>query len=160
MSVRVARVLAGAVAVTATAVGAPAGAAPSGTPVVAPGGAGAVEGPATGAAVAGNGFSTSATCYGGAVRSYFERAGWGGDAGPYRTTSRCRDVNVRNASPFPVDACVIFVDRTSRCNYWTYLPARSGWIVVATNVKDGVNFRVRFETQRYEYEALTAHHAF
>ena len=31
---------------------------------------------------------------------------------------------------------------------------------MATNVRDGVNFRVRFENLRYEYEPLIAYHAF
>ncbi|WP_320067328.1 hypothetical protein [Micromonospora sp. RTGN7] len=101
-----------------------------------------------------------ATCYGGEVRSYFQTGGWGGEAGTYRATSRCSDVNVRNASSFGTQACVVFVDRTNSCNYWTYLPAKSGWITVATNVRDGVNFRVRFSNLRYEYEPLTAYHAF
>ncbi|MBY8875956.1 hypothetical protein K7640_29425 [Micromonospora sp. PLK6-60] len=102
----------------------------------------------------------AATCYGGAVRSYFETGGWGGDAGPYRTSSRCQDINVRNDSAFGTEACVIFVDKTDRCNRITYLPARSGWFTVATGVKDGVNFRVRFSNLRYEYEPLVAYHAF
>ncbi|GGM20247.1 hypothetical protein GCM10012279_43240 [Micromonospora yangpuensis] len=136
MSVKIARVLATTVAVSVAALGTPAEAAPQ------------------------NQFGTTASCYGGSVRSYFERAGSGGDAGPYRTSTRCRDINVRNASPFAVDACVIFIDQTGKCNYWTYLPAKSGWVVVATNVRDGVNFKVRFVTQRYEYEPLTAHHAY
>ncbi|MCG5466972.1 hypothetical protein ACFYPG_10410 [Micromonospora sp. NPDC005553] len=107
-----------------------------------------------------NVFAPLATCYGGAVRSYFETGRYGGSAGQYRTTTRCRDINVRNASVYATDACVIFVDKTSACNYWTYLPANSGWITVATNVRDGVNFRVRFENLRYEYEPLIAYHAF
>ncbi|MCO1596534.1 hypothetical protein M8C17_15350 [Micromonospora sp. RHAY321] len=105
-------------------------------------------------------FAPLATCYGGAVRSYFQTGGYGGQAGTYRTTSRCRDINVRNASAYGTEACVIFVDKTSACNYWTYLPANSGWITVATNVRDGVNFRVRFDNLRYEYEPLVAYHAF
>ncbi|MFI1196000.1 hypothetical protein ACH4T9_22500 [Micromonospora sp. NPDC020750] len=103
---------------------------------------------------------TDATCYGGAVRSYFQTGSWGGEAGTYRATSRCADVNVRNASSFGTQACVVFVDKTNSCNYWTYLPAKSGWITVATNVRDGVNFRVRFSNLRYEYEPLVAYHAF
>ncbi|MFI0791810.1 hypothetical protein ACH4OY_03780 [Micromonospora rubida] len=103
---------------------------------------------------------TYATCYGGAVRSYFQTGSWGGEAGTYRATSRCADVNVRNASNFGTQACVVFVDKTNSCNYWTYLPAKSEWITVATNVRDGVNFRVRFSNLRYEYEPLVAYHAF
>ncbi|MEU8214564.1 hypothetical protein AB0C47_02200 [Micromonospora taraxaci] len=116
--------------------------------------------PVTPAAPGTNAFAPLATCYGGAVRSYFESGRYGGSAGQYRTTTRCRDINVRNASVYATEACVIFVDKTSACNYWTYLPANSGWITVATNVRDGVNFRVRFENLRYEYEPLIAYHAF
>ncbi|MEH0820701.1 MULTISPECIES: hypothetical protein [unclassified Micromonospora] len=101
-----------------------------------------------------------ATCYGGAVRSYFQTGGWGGDAGPYRTSTRCKDINVRNASEFGVEACVIFVDKTDQCNYRTYLPSKSDFIAVATKVRDGVRFQVRFETLRYEYEPLVAYHAY
>ncbi|MFC0004361.1 hypothetical protein [Micromonospora siamensis] len=100
------------------------------------------------------------TCYGGAVRSYFETGSWGGDAGTYRTTSRCRDINVRNASAFGTYACVVFVDKTDGCNRWTWLPAKSDWKAVATDVRDGVNFRVRFSNQSYQYEPLVAYHAF
>lgn len=103
---------------------------------------------------------SAATCYGGAVRSYFETGSWGGEAGTYRTTTRCRDINVRNASDFDTEACVVFVDKTNGCNYWTYLPARSGFRTVATNVRDEVNFRVRFANLRYEHEPLVAYHAF
>ncbi|MEV1156607.1 hypothetical protein AB0J27_14560 [Micromonospora chokoriensis] len=116
--------------------------------------------PVTPAAPGTNAFAPLATCYGGAVRSYFESGRYGGSAGQYRTTTRCRDINVRNASVYATEACVIFVDKTSACNYWTYLPANSGWTTVATNVRDGVNFRVRFENLRYEYEPLIAYHAF
>ncbi|SBT50376.1 hypothetical protein [Micromonospora auratinigra] len=101
-----------------------------------------------------------ATCYGGAKRSYFDTGAWGGEAGTYRTSTRCRDINVRNASEFGTEACVVFVDRTDACNYLTYLPANSGFVTVATNVRDGVSFRIRFSNLRYEYEPLEAYHAF
>ena len=104
--------------------------------------------------------ASATTCYGGAKRSYFETGAWGGEAGTYRTTTRCRDINVRNASEFGTEACVVFVDRTDRCNYLTYLPARSGFVTVATNVRDGVDFRVRFSNLRYQYDPLIAYHAF
>ncbi|MFF0149747.1 hypothetical protein [Micromonospora sp. NPDC005203] len=107
-----------------------------------------------------NAFAPLATCYGGAVRSFFQTGRYGGQAGQFRTTTRCRDINVRNASVYATEACVIFVDKTSGCNYWTYLPANSDWTTVATNVRDGVNFQVRFENLRYEYEPLIAYHAF
>ncbi|MCI4063627.1 hypothetical protein MRQ36_13940 [Micromonospora sp. R77] len=112
------------------------------------------------AAPGANLFASATTCYGGATRSYFTTGAWGGEAGTYRTTTRCRDINVRNASAFGTQACVVFVDKTNACNYLTYLPANSGYITVATNVRDGANFRIRFENLRYEYEPLIAYHAF
>ncbi|MGW3606637.1 hypothetical protein [Micromonospora sp. NPDC005161] len=144
MSSPSARLLATATAAALFSIGAPAGAAqaaPAPAPEV-------------------NLYAPLATCYGGAVRSYFQTGGYGGQAGTYRTTSRCGDINVRNASAYGTEACVIFVDKTGACNYWTYLPANSGWTVVATNVRDGVNFRVRFDNLRYEYEPLVAYYAF
>ncbi|MEU4565920.1 hypothetical protein [Micromonospora sp. NPDC023956] len=103
---------------------------------------------------------SQSTCYGTTSRSYFQTGGWGGQAGPYRTSSRCLDINVRNASAFSTQACVIFIDQTSNCNYWTYLPANSGWTTIATNVRDGVNFKVRFSNSYYQYEPLVAYHAY
>ncbi|TDC79999.1 hypothetical protein E1193_18150 [Micromonospora sp. KC606] len=120
----------------------------------------ALGSPAQAAAPGSNLFASAATCYGGAVRSYFDQGRSGGDAGPYRTTTRCRDINVRNASQYGVNACVIFIDRTGACNYRTYLPSGSNFITVATDVRDGVRFKVRFETLRYEVEPLIAYHAF
>ncbi|WKU03046.1 hypothetical protein [Micromonospora sp. HUAS LYJ1] len=104
--------------------------------------------------------ASAATCYGGAVRSYFQVGGWGGDAGPYQASARCKDVNVKNSSEFGTEACVVFIDKTNKCNYLTYLPAKSDWITVATNVRDGANFKVRFTNLRYEYEPLVAYHAY
>lgn len=104
--------------------------------------------------------ASAATCYGGAVRSYFQAGGWGGDAGPYKASARCKDVNVKNSSAFGTEACVVFIDKTNSCNYLTYLPAKSDWITVATNVRDGANFKVRFTNLRYEYEPLVAYHAY
>lgn len=104
--------------------------------------------------------ASAATCYGGAVRSYFQAGGWGGDAGPYKASTRCKDINVKNSSAFGTEACVVFIDKTNSCNYLTYLPAKSDWITVATNVRDGANFKVRFSNLRYEYEPLVAYHAY
>ncbi|MEU1605453.1 hypothetical protein [Micromonospora matsumotoense] len=104
--------------------------------------------------------ASAATCYGGAVRSYFQAGGWGGDAGPYKASARCKDINVKNSSAFGTEACVVFIDKTNSCNYLTYLPAKSDWITVATNVRDGANFKVRFTNLRYEYEPLVAYHAY
>jgi len=69
-------------------------------------------------------------------------------SGTWRTTTQCRDIQVRGASNAAgttartFQACVIFVDKTSACNYWSTV--RFGqWTNIATNVKDGVRFRVK-----------------
>ena len=104
--------------------------------------------------------ATLTTCYGGAVRSVFQVGGWGGDAGPFTTSSRCLDINVRNDSSYGAQACVVFIDRTNSCNYWTYLPARSGWFVVAANVRDSTRFKVRFANTAYQYNPLVSYVAY
>ncbi|MFC7546416.1 hypothetical protein [Plantactinospora sp. GCM10030261] len=104
--------------------------------------------------------STLASCYSGAVYRVFDRGGWGGEVGTFKTSTRCRDINVRNGSVFGTNACVVFVDKTNNCNYWTYVPAKSGWFVVATNVKDGTNFRVRFSNNFYQYDPLISYTAY
>lgn len=107
-----------------------------------------------------NEVGTLATCYGGAIRTVFQVGGWGGDAGPFYASTRCRDINVRNDSVYGTQACVIFVNKTSGCNYWTYLPAKSGWFVVASNVIDGTKFKVRFSNSTYRYDPLVSYTAY
>ncbi|MFK4110385.1 hypothetical protein [Streptomyces sp. NPDC002176] len=80
----------------------------------------------------------AASCYGGAVTVNY------GDAvefGPYTTTSRCADINLRMVSGDAefVWACVKFT-RVGECNYWTKV-GRS-WKTIATDVKDGSKFTV------------------
>nr|MDT0659904.1 hypothetical protein [Micromonospora sp. DSM 115978] len=103
---------------------------------------------------------TQATCYSGAARTVFLVGRTGGDAGPFQTSTRCRDINVRNDSGYSTHACVIFVDVTGNCNYWTYLPAKSSYRVVATNVRDGVRFVVRFSNSFYQYDPLISYTAY
>ncbi|MDG4821920.1 hypothetical protein O7635_08645 [Asanoa sp. WMMD1127] len=97
--------------------------------------------------------AAAATCYGGYVRKTLTRGGNGFDAGPYTTSSRCRDINVRNGSVYPYKVCVIFVSVGS-CNYWTSVPTGGSWRVAATNVRDNTRFYVRVVTAEYKYEPL------
>ncbi|MEH1012506.1 hypothetical protein V6U90_05205 [Micromonospora sp. CPCC 206060] len=147
------------VALFATALAAPAVAAPT-APTLPTAPVATLPAVAAPAGSADNQVGTLTTCYGGAVRDYFQVGGWGGQSGPYRTTTRCGDINVRNASTYGTYACVVFIDKTNNCNYWTYLPANSGWRVAATNVRDGVNFVVRFSNSSYQYGSLVSYHAF
>ncbi|WP_405555967.1 hypothetical protein [Streptomyces sp. NBC_01171] len=98
----------------------------------------AVSAPATASAAPVNTSSTVTSCYGGAVTVSY------GDAvefGPYTTTSRCADINLRMVSGDAefVWACVKFT-RVGECNYWTKV-GRS-WKTIATDVKDGSTFTV------------------
>jgi len=98
-------------------------------------------------------FTAATTCYGGAVTKTLARPGTGFDAGPYTTSNRCRDINVRNRSVYPFRVCVIFVSVGS-CNYWTSVPSGGSWRVAATNVRDNVRFYVRVQLAEYKYEPL------
>lgn len=61
-----------------------------------------------------------------------------------KTTSQCRDINVKNVgSNKTIRACVTFgTSYSGRCNYVTDIPVGQ-WRNVATNVKDGTQFRLR-----------------
>jgi hypothetical protein len=60
-----------------------------------------------------------------------------------KTTSQCRDVNVKNVgSQKTIRACVMFGTTSNKCNYTTDIPVGQ-WRNVATNVKDNTKFRLR-----------------
>jgi hypothetical protein len=103
--------------------------------------------PATLAGASGTPAVTTATskaapsCYGGAIWQYTS-------VSPtyfghyFTTTDRCADINMRKSTEvtWDVDACVIFVDHTADCNYWTNIT--SSWKTIATNVANGTRFQV------------------
>ncbi|WIX90396.1 hypothetical protein [Amycolatopsis sp. DG1A-15b] len=83
--------------------------------------------------------AAATSCYGGAVTAHY------GDAlelGPYTTTSRCIDINLKLTSGTSayVNACVKFA-KTGRCNYWTRVN-KGSWRTIATDVLDGTKFTV------------------
>ncbi|MEU9972916.1 GH25 family lysozyme [Streptomyces sp. NPDC051014] len=82
--------------------------------------------------------AAATTCYGGAVTA---RYGDVVDFGPYVTTSRCTDINMRvtGGTAEYVNACVKFA-RTGVCNHWTKVGR--GWTTIATDVLDGTRFTV------------------
>ncbi|WFE53058.1 hypothetical protein [Micromonospora sp. WMMD1155] len=66
--------------------------------------------------------------------------------GTYRTTTQCRDIQVKNtgngrSDGAPFHACVVFSGRATCANGWTYVPPGQ-WRNLATNVKDGTRFNV------------------
>ncbi|BDH03952.1 hypothetical protein [Streptomyces seoulensis] len=98
----------------------------------------AVTVPTTASAAPAPAPATATSCYGGAVTVNY------GDAlefGPYTTTSRCTDINLRMVGGDAefVWACVKFT-RVGDCNHWTKV-GRS-WKTIATDVLDGSKFTV------------------
>ena len=87
------------------------------------------------------------SCYGGASYFTVTTGTYGSNQiGPYYTTSRCNDINLRlSGISYDMPVCVIFVRHTSSCNHITDIPpGDSSWHVIASNVKDGTAFKVDF----------------
>ena len=59
-----------------------------------------------------------------------------------KTTSQCRDINVKNTTRGKIRVCVMFGKTSNTCNYYTTIAA-GAWANAATNVKDGTYFRMR-----------------
>jgi hypothetical protein len=111
--------------------------------------AGVIALAATGLTVGVAASADAATCYGGAVG--FKKQALAKTAptsGWFKTTSRCGDINVKIAQ-IPnnllyrnVKVCF----ENGGCQS-TFKRARvNQWTVIATNVKDGTNFRLSFDT--------------
>ncbi|WLW52765.1 hypothetical protein [Streptomyces sp. YU58] len=98
--------------------------------------------------------AAAATCYGGATSETFAM---GSDEaehrfGPYTTTSRCNDINLRitswgNANPLMVRVCFYPTSGGSSCNSWKQFTKSdlNEWRVIATDVKDGTKYRVSMD---------------
>ncbi|MEU6254452.1 hypothetical protein [Streptomyces sp. NPDC047043] len=103
-----------------------------------------------GAAVAPASAQTSAaavSCYRGAKPLTYHYQPAAKEYGTYTTSSRCNDINIRLITDEPgvyLDACVVFVDHTSKCNNGdAYTTHGTEWGTVATDVKDGTHFVLR-----------------
>jgi len=109
--------------------------------------AGAVLLAGVGLTVGVGGSAGAATCYGGAVKfTKPEKARYAPEDTWFKTTNRCNDINLKldGARSLPgrsVKVCF----RGAPCQTgYTY--ARPGsWTVIATNVKDGTQFKFLFE---------------
>ncbi|MCX5008106.1 hypothetical protein OHB05_36660 [Streptomyces sp. NBC_00638] len=82
--------------------------------------------------------AAATSCYGGAVTVHYGEVR---DFGPYRTTSRCTDINMRviGGDADFVWACVQF-EKTGVCNRWTKVGW--SWTTIATDVLNGTKFTV------------------
>ena len=99
-----------------------------------------------GAAPAAAQSSAAATsCYGGAKNLNYRYQVGPKEYGPYTTSSRCGDINMRLTTDEGfLYACVVFVDHTDKCNHDnTYSLHGTPWATVATDVKDGTRFVLR-----------------
>lgn len=82
--------------------------------------------------------TTATSCYGGAVTVHYGEVR---DFGPYVTTSRCTDINMRMTGG-DADfgwACVQFT-KVGACNYWTKIGRN--WTTIATDVLNDSKFTV------------------
>ncbi|ELP68534.1 hypothetical protein ACKI1I_04055 [Streptomyces turgidiscabies] len=91
--------------------------------------------------------AAATTCYGGAKNLNYRYKGDGPrEYGPFTTSSRCGDINMRLTTDDQsfLYACVVFVDHTTKCNHDnTYSLHGTPWATVATDVKDGTRFVLR-----------------
>lgn len=65
----------------------------------------------------------------------------------FKTSKRCKDINVKSTTDRRVKVC--FYKADGKLNYCqsTFKTAKKGkWTVIATDVKDGVKFKLRFST--------------
>ena len=87
------------------------------------------------------------SCHDGAVPLHYDYHVGPVEYGPYTTTSRCNDINMRLTTNIPgvyLYACVVFIDHTNECNHGgSYGVFGPPWGTVATDVKDGTHFKLR-----------------
>ncbi|MFB4421749.1 hypothetical protein C5F59_011740 [Streptomyces sp. QL37] len=111
--------------------------------------------------------AAAATCHGGAVGKTWNM---GTDQsehrfGPYTTTSRCNDINVRftswgNAGMLAVRVCFHPSSGGTTCNSWKEFHESSDldrWRVIATDVKDGTKYSVSMDYASNTFKADLAH---
>jgi len=103
--------------------------------------------------------AAAATCLGSAIWQYTSVSPTtfkNGSRGSFTTTNRCLDINMRKSTAvtWRASACVIFVDHTPNCNYFTELS--TSWKTIATNVADNTHFWVMVEFDWFEASGTTA----
>ncbi|MFD5750814.1 hypothetical protein [Streptomyces sp. NPDC127033] len=111
--------------------------------------------------------AAAATCYGGAVSKTFNM---GTDQaehrfGPYTTTSRCNDINLKitswgNAGLLVVRVCFHPSSGGTTCNSWKEFYKSSDlnqWRVIAGDVKDGTRYSVSMDLASNTFKGDLAH---
>ncbi|WP_371659753.1 hypothetical protein [Streptomyces sp. NBC_00280] len=103
--------------------------------------------------------AAAVTCNGGAKTLTYRYSAAAKEYGTYTTSSRCNDINMRLKTNVPgvyLNACVVFVDHTSKCNHGdTYSTHGTEWATVATDVKDGTDFVLRVHAYDTDAQNVT-----
>ncbi|MEU6200245.1 hypothetical protein [Streptomyces sp. NPDC047061] len=103
--------------------------------------------------------AAATSCYGGAKTLTYHYQAAAKEYGTYTTSSRCNDINLRLITDEPgvyLDACVVFVDHTSKCNNGdAYTTHGTEWGTVATDVLDGTHFVVRVHAYDTDAQNVT-----
>ncbi|MFF5145087.1 hypothetical protein ACFY6U_36155 [Streptomyces sp. NPDC013157] len=103
--------------------------------------------------------AAATSCYGGAKTLTYHYQAAAREYGTYTTSSRCNDINLRLITDEPgvyLDACVVFVDHTSKCNNGdAYTTHGTEWGTVATDVKDGTHFVLRVHAYDIDAQNVT-----
>ncbi|MFD4600887.1 hypothetical protein ACFWPQ_23035 [Streptomyces sp. NPDC058464] len=103
--------------------------------------------------------AAATSCYGGAKTLTYHYQAAAKEYGTYTTSSRCNDINLRLITDEPgvyLDACVVFVDHTSKCNNGdAYTTHGTEWGTVATDVLDGTHFVVRVHAYDIDAQNVT-----
>jgi hypothetical protein len=88
-------------------------------------------------------YSFRFTGYGGLAFPEDPKGQWNFSTTPVlKTTTQCRDINVKNTTKGKIRVCVMFGETSKTCNYATTISA-GAWANAATNVKDYTYFRMR-----------------
>jgi hypothetical protein len=111
--------------------------------------------------------ASAATCYGGAISGTFDM---GQDEaehrfGPYTTTSRCNDINLKitswgNANPLFVRVCFHPGSGGTTCNSWKTFYKSSDlnkWRVIAADVRDGTRYSLSMDYASNTFRGYLAH---
>ncbi|MEV1066746.1 hypothetical protein [Streptomyces sp. NPDC050263] len=111
--------------------------------------------------------AAAATCYGGAISRTFDLKQDEAEHrfGPYTTTSRCNDINLRitqwgNANPLYVRVCFHPSSGGTSCNSWksfTRANDLNQWRVIATDVLDSTSYSVSMDFGSNVFKGDLAH---
>ncbi len=88
--------------------------------------------------------NAATSCYGGAITVNVSAAYQ--KTGPYTTTSRCNDINLKitKVTNWRVaTVCWYNYGTCSNNGYW-FEPGQTGWVVIASDVKDGTKFTIQW----------------